>query len=164
MIRRTITVQPSITSSAFIPWILRFLLGTAAQDKYGLNTFTIRLVPALFGLGTVWLVLLLRRRLGSVGTLASIGGKLAVSPGAVYLSRYYIHETLFVFFTLGWLSPLWWPITKMPIRFIWCWPQLRRCCLRPRRLQLSRRACSSSRSRNPSLSLYPASRSAEPAS
>ena len=26
---------------------------------------------------------------------------LAVSPGAVYLSRYYIHETLFVFFTLG---------------------------------------------------------------
>ena len=26
---------------------------------------------------------------------------LAVSPGAVYLSRYFIHETLFVFFTLG---------------------------------------------------------------
>src|SRR5262249_47424869 len=25
----------------------------------------------------------------------------AVSPGAVYLSRYFIHETLFVFFTLG---------------------------------------------------------------
>ena len=86
--------------SAFIPWILRFLLGTAAQDKYGLNTITIRLVPALFGLGTVWLVLLLRRRLGSIGTLAA-AALLAVSPGAVYLSRYYIHETLFVFFTLG---------------------------------------------------------------
>ena len=86
--------------SAFFPWILRFLLGTAAQDKYGLNTITIRLVPALFGLGTVWLVLLLRRRLGAIGTLAA-AALLAVSPGAVYLSRYYIHETLFVFFTLG---------------------------------------------------------------
>ncbi|HET6671457.1 MAG TPA: flippase activity-associated protein Agl23 [Pyrinomonadaceae bacterium] len=86
--------------SAFFPWLLRFLFGTAAQDKYGLNTITIRLVPALFGLATVWLVLLLRRRLGAIGALAA-AALLAVSPGAVYLSRYYIHETLFVFFTLG---------------------------------------------------------------
>ena len=86
--------------SAFLPWVFRFLFGAAAQDKYGLNTITIRLVPALFGLATVWLVLLLRRRLGSIGTLAA-AALLAVSPGAVYLSRYYIHETLFVFFTLG---------------------------------------------------------------
>ncbi len=86
--------------SAFIPWVFRFFFGVAAQDKYGLNTITIRLVPALFGLATVWLVLLLRRRLGSIGTLAA-AALLAVSPGAVYLSRYYIHETLFVFFTLG---------------------------------------------------------------
>jgi len=42
----------------------------------------------------------LRRRLGTVATL-SAGLLLAVSPGAVYLSRYFIHETLFVFFTLG---------------------------------------------------------------
>lgn len=86
--------------SAFLPWVFRFLFGAAAQDKYGLNTITIRLVPALFGLATVWLVLLLRRRLGAIGTLAA-AALLAVSPGAVYLSRYYIHETLFVFFTLG---------------------------------------------------------------
>jgi len=86
--------------SAFIPWIFRFLLGTAAQDKYGLNTITIRLVPALFGLATVWLVLLLRRHLGAIGTLAA-AALIAVSPGSVYLSRYFIHETLFVFFTLG---------------------------------------------------------------
>jgi len=26
---------------------------------------------------------------------------IAISPGAVYLSRYFIHESLFVFFTLG---------------------------------------------------------------
>ena len=43
---------------------------------------------------------MLRRRLGTVATLAA-GLMLAVSPGAVYLSRYFIHETLFVFFTLG---------------------------------------------------------------
>ncbi|MGI8733064.1 MAG: flippase activity-associated protein Agl23 [Pyrinomonadaceae bacterium] len=86
--------------SAIIPWILRFLFGPAAQDKYGLHTVTIRLVPALFGLATVWLVLLLRRWLGTIGTLAA-ATLLAVSPGAVYLSRYFIHETLFVFFTLG---------------------------------------------------------------
>jgi uncharacterized protein (TIGR03663 family) len=86
--------------SAFFPWILRFLFGEAAQDKYGLNTITIRLVPALFGLATVWLVLLLRRQIGSIGTL-SAAILIAISPGAVYLSRYFIHETLFVFFTLG---------------------------------------------------------------
>ena len=86
--------------AAFFPWIIRFFFGTAAQDKYGLNTITIRLVPALFGWATVWLVFLLRRHLGSIGTLAA-AALLAVSPGAVYLSRYFIHETLFVFFTFG---------------------------------------------------------------
>ncbi len=86
--------------SAIIPWTLRFLFGTTAQNTYGLHTVTIRLVPALFGLATVGLVLLLRRRLGTIGAL-SAAALLAVSPGAVYLSRYYIHETLFVFFTLG---------------------------------------------------------------
>lgn len=86
--------------SAIIPWILRFFFGESAQNAYGLNTVTVRAVPALFGLGTVWLVLLLRRRIGTVGTLCA-AALLAVSPGAVYLSRYFIHETLFVFFTLG---------------------------------------------------------------
>lgn len=86
--------------SAVVPWILRFLFGQSAQNNYGLNTVTVRVVPALFGLGTIGLVLLLRRRIGTVGTLCA-AGLLAVSPGAVYLSRYFIHETLFVFFTLG---------------------------------------------------------------
>ncbi|HKR59422.1 MAG TPA: flippase activity-associated protein Agl23, partial [Pyrinomonadaceae bacterium] len=86
--------------AAFFPWVLRFLFGTAAQDKYGLNTITIRLIPALFGLATVWLVLLLRRHLGAIGALGA-ALLLAISPGAVYLSRYFIHESLFVFFTLG---------------------------------------------------------------
>jgi uncharacterized protein (TIGR03663 family) len=86
--------------AAFFPWIIRLLFGVAARDHYGLTTITIRLIPALFGLATIGLIFMLRRRLGTVGTL-SAGLMLAVSPGAVYLSRYFIHETQFVFFTLG---------------------------------------------------------------
>jgi len=86
--------------AALIPWITRLLFGTAARDHYGLTTFTIRLIPALFGLGTIVLVFMLRRRLGTIAVLSG-GLLLAVSPGAVYLSRYFIHETQFVFFTLG---------------------------------------------------------------
>lgn len=86
--------------AALIPWITKLLFGNSARDTYGLTTFTIRLVPAVFGLATIGLVFLLRRRLGTVAVLAA-ALMLAVSPGAVYLSRYFIHETLFVFFTLG---------------------------------------------------------------
>ena len=86
--------------SAIIPWILRILFGPAAASTYGLNTITIRLIPALFGVATIYLVLLLRRQLGSMATL-SAAALLAISPGAVYLSRYFIHETLFGFFTVG---------------------------------------------------------------
>jgi uncharacterized protein (TIGR03663 family) len=86
--------------AAIIPWIIRILFGINARDTYGLNTIVIRLIPALFGLATIWLVFLLRRRLGTVATLAA-ALLLAISPGAVYLSRYFIHESLFVFFTLG---------------------------------------------------------------
>lgn len=86
--------------AALIPWIIRLLFGVAARDHYGLTTITIRLVPAVFGLGTIGLVFMLRRRLGTVAAL-SAALLLAVSPGAVYLSRYFIHETQFVFFTLA---------------------------------------------------------------
>jgi len=86
--------------AAIFPWILRLLFGSNAQNNYGLTTVAIRCVPALFGIGTIALVLMLRRNLGTIATL-SAAFLLAISPGAVYLSRYFIHETLFVFFTLG---------------------------------------------------------------
>jgi uncharacterized protein (TIGR03663 family) len=86
--------------SAIIPWIVRFFGGKVAGDKYGLTTFNIRLVTVLFGIGTVWLALCLRKRIGTIGAL-SAAGLIAISPGAVYLSRYFIHESLFVFFMLG---------------------------------------------------------------
>ena len=86
--------------TAIVPWVIKLLFGTEASETYGLNTIVIRLVTALFGLATIGLVFLLRRRLGTVATLTA-ALLLAISPGAVYLSRYYIHESLFVFFTLG---------------------------------------------------------------
>ena len=67
---------------------------------HGLSTFAIRLVTATFGVGVVWLMLCLRRYLGSAAAIA--GAALAtVSPGFVFFSRYFIHEILFVFFSLG---------------------------------------------------------------
>jgi uncharacterized protein (TIGR03663 family) len=66
----------------------------------GLSTFAVRSLTALFGVATVGLVLALRRQVGSVAALAG-AALVAVSPACVYYSRYYIHETLFVFFTLG---------------------------------------------------------------
>ena len=86
--------------AAFFPWLLRIFVGQNAQNHYGLTTVAIRIVPALFGLATIALVFTLRRNLGTIATLAA-ALLLAISPGAVYLSRYFIHETLFVFFTFG---------------------------------------------------------------
>src|SRR5689334_25417170 len=70
--------------SAIIPWITKLFFGNAARDNYGLTTFTIRLVPVVFGLATIGLIFLLRRRLGTIAALAG-GLLLAISPGAVYL-------------------------------------------------------------------------------
>jgi uncharacterized protein (TIGR03663 family) len=66
----------------------------------GLGTIAVRLVPAFFGIATVWLALLLRRNIGAVGALTA-AALIALSPGHVYVSRYFIHEAHFVFFTLG---------------------------------------------------------------
>lgn len=66
----------------------------------GLHTFVIRLVPSLFGVGVVWLVLALRRYVGTVAALVA-ALLVAVSPACVFYSRYFIHEMPFVFFTMG---------------------------------------------------------------
>lgn len=67
----------------------------------GPSTLAIRAVPVVFGIGLIGLLLNFRHRLGDLGTLTAIG-LIAFSPGMVYISRDFIHETLLVFFTL-WL-------------------------------------------------------------
>ena len=68
--------------SAIIPWIFRFFGGKAAADNYGLTTFNIRLVTALFGIATILLALMLRKRLGTIGALSAAGliATIAQSP------------------------------------------------------------------------------------
>jgi uncharacterized protein (TIGR03663 family) len=86
---------PTLYYFTLVPaFIQERVLGT------GMSTFMLRMVTALFGIGIIWLVLKLRRYTGTFGALAA-AALIAVSPGAVYQSRYFIHETLFVFFTVG---------------------------------------------------------------
>jgi uncharacterized protein (TIGR03663 family) len=75
-------------------------LATIAERLEMYGTWTVRLLPLIFGLATVWLALGLRRYIGRVGALAA-GALLALSPGVVFFSRYFIHEMMFVFFTFG---------------------------------------------------------------
>ena len=55
---------------------------------------------AVFGVLTVLLVFFLRRYVGRVGSLFA-GLMLALSPGMVFISRYFIHEIFFVFLSLA---------------------------------------------------------------
>lgn len=73
-----------------------YYFALSASHVFGLTTFSIRLLPALSGIGVVCLALCLRRRIGAAGALAT-ASLLALSPGAIYFSRYFIHESLFVF-------------------------------------------------------------------
>ena len=67
---------------------------------FGLNTWSVRASVAIFGVFTVVLAFFLKRYIGKVGSLAA-ALFLALSPGMVYISRYFIHEILFVFFSIA---------------------------------------------------------------
>lgn len=67
---------------------------------FGLNTISIRSSTAIFGLLTVVLAFFLKDYIGKIGSLAA-ALLLALSPGMVFISRYFIHELLFVFFSFA---------------------------------------------------------------
>lgn len=79
-----------------------YYLALLFSKLFGLHTHSVRWSVALFGVLTVVLVLFLRRWLGRHGTIAA-ALLLALSPGMVFISRYFIHEMLFVFFSLSFL-------------------------------------------------------------
>lgn len=74
-----------------------------------LSETTVRLVPALAGTAAVLLLFLFARPLGHWPALAA-AAFLALSPPAVYFSRYFVQETLLLTFTLGALvcGQRWW--------------------------------------------------------
>jgi uncharacterized protein (TIGR03663 family) len=70
-----------------------------------LNEKHLRVIPAIAGIGLLLLLLVLADIAGWKVVLASsLFG--AISPAMIFYSRYYIHETLLVFFTFGFIMSL----------------------------------------------------------
>ncbi|MBR9998884.1 MAG: TIGR03663 family protein, partial [Cyclobacteriaceae bacterium] len=68
------------------------------KDLAGVNEYTLRVIPAISGTGLVLLLLAVIRFLKSVTWIFS-ALFLGISPVLVFYSRYYIQESLLVFFT-----------------------------------------------------------------
>src|SRR5437899_3354091 len=101
---------PTLYYIAIIPTAINNLF----HWGHGLSTVAIRLVTAAFGVGVVWLMLCLRRFLSAPAALAAAAFA-TVSAGFVFFSRYFIHEILFVFFSLGVIVAwLWYRDTGKP--------------------------------------------------
>jgi uncharacterized protein (TIGR03663 family) len=77
-----------------------------ARDIAAIDEGTLRLVPALFGVGLVLLLLLLRDGLRAPALLGA-GVLTAISPAMSYYARYYIQETLLVFFSFAAIVAAW---------------------------------------------------------
>lgn len=77
-----------------------YYIALAFSKIFGLNTLSIRWSVAIFGVLTVILAFFLYRYIGKIGALFA-GLFLALSPGMVFISRYFIHEILFVFLSLA---------------------------------------------------------------
>ena len=80
-----------------------YYLALASEILLGLTDTAMRLVPVVFGVLTVAIVLGLRPALGSVAALVA-AALIAISPGMVYISRYFIHEMLLVAGTAGFVA------------------------------------------------------------
>ncbi len=79
---------------------------SGARDLAGSQQWAYRIVPVIFGLGLIPLILLLADGLGRpAAVMAALLA--AISPALVFYSRYYIQETLLVFFTLAALGCGW---------------------------------------------------------
>ncbi len=77
-----------------------YYITLAFTKVFGLETVPVRASVAIFGVLIVVLTFFLRRYIGTVGSLAA-AFFLALSPGMVYISRYFIHEIFFVFLSLA---------------------------------------------------------------
>ena len=88
----------------YLTWVLARILGRTTTVS--LDEAMLRLLPALFGAGTVVLLLLFAGAMGRPAALAA-GALAALSPAFTYYSRFYIQETIFVFFIAAFGLALW---------------------------------------------------------
>jgi len=91
-----------------------YYIALAFAKVFGLETVSVRASVAVFGVLTVILVLYLRKYLGSIGSLAA-ALFIALSPGLIFISRYFIHETFFVFLSLGLVLAVLLFVEKQPV-------------------------------------------------
>jgi hypothetical protein len=73
-----------------------YFIALAFSKAFGLETAPVRASMAIFGVAMVVLAFFFKRYIGRVGSLMA-GLFLAISPGMVFISRYFIHEIFFVF-------------------------------------------------------------------
>lgn len=79
---------------------------SGAADLAATCEWDYRIVPVVFGAGLIVLLLLVADGL-SAGPLLAAALLTAISPAMVYYSRYYIQETLLVFFTFATIGCAW---------------------------------------------------------
>ena len=77
-----------------------------AADLADTDAATFRIVPVVFGVGLILLLLLVADGVGRSATVLA-GVLTALSPALTYYSRYYIQETLLVFFTFLAIATSW---------------------------------------------------------
>src|SRR5258705_4567355 len=82
-----------------------YYISLAFAKVFGLETYSVRASVAVWGVLIVILAFFLRRYIGNLGSLFA-ALFLALSPGMVYISRYFIHERFFVFLSLGIVVPV----------------------------------------------------------
>lgn len=77
-----------------------YYIALAFAKVFGLETVPVRASVAVWGVLTVVLCFYLRSYIGKTGSLFA-GLFVAISPGMVFISRYFIHEIFFVFLSLA---------------------------------------------------------------
>lgn len=77
-----------------------YYISLAFTKAFGLETLPVRWSVAIWGVFMVVLAFWLRRYIGKTGSLFA-ALLLALSPGMVFISRYFIHEIFFVFLALA---------------------------------------------------------------
>jgi uncharacterized protein (TIGR03663 family) len=85
---------------------LPFAWITSGTSFSSLSEVTLRLLPVIFGMGIILLLLLFKDGFSlEAAVFASI--LIAVSPAMVFYSRFYIQETLLIFFLVGAVAASW---------------------------------------------------------
>jgi len=77
-----------------------YYIALAFAKAFGFNTISMRASVAIFGVLTVVMAFFLKNYIGRIGSLTA-ALLLALSPGMVYISRYFIHEIFFIFCSFG---------------------------------------------------------------